>query len=274
MNKFKALHLFSFSLNRANGKENFGDMVGLYIVKRLSKRTIVEAKHPSMRRYKLFLKHYLTVGSILEVANQNSIIWGSGIIRKDDDIKCSKFLLVRGPHTRKRLLELNYKVPELFGDPAIILSDFYTIKRKQKPNFKVGIAPHYVDYEAVVNNVLSDKNISIIDLLTLEVESVIDAISECAIIFSSSLHGVIVAHSYGIPAIWVKFSNRLGGDNIKFFDYFESVGIFDYPEIKIAIQDVTLEYLLDYYKNNKEISLPTEEMINKRKVDIYQSCPF
>lgn len=265
------IHLYSFSLNRPDDKDNFGDLIGKYLIDKLTKRNIIEVKHPSMRRYKIFIKHYLTVGSILEVANKNSIIWGSGIIRQNDYIEKAKFLLVRGPYTRNRLLQLKYDVPERYGDPALILSDFYP--KKNNPKYKIGIAPHYIDYNLVINSV-ANTDLNVIDLLTVNVETVIDSLVDCSIIFSSSLHGIIVAHSYGIPAIWIQLSNNLGGDNIKFYDYFESVGIFNYPTIRVSNKNLKFDYLLKIFQNNRDISLPIQDMITLRKSDIYETCPF
>jgi hypothetical protein len=53
---------------------------------------------------------------------------------------------------------------------------------------------------------------------------VIDAIASCRAILSSSLHGIIAAHAYGVPATWVKPSDRPKGDGFKFLDYWASMG--------------------------------------------------
>jgi len=53
---------------------------------------------------------------------------------------------------------------------------------------------------------------------------VVDAINTCRYVASSSLHGLIVANAYGIPAVWTTFADTLAGDDTKFFDYYESVG--------------------------------------------------
>ncbi|PKP12504.1 MAG: polysaccharide pyruvyl transferase family protein [Bacteroidetes bacterium HGW-Bacteroidetes-3] len=267
-----AINLFWFSLNRDDGKENFGDLLSDYIIRKISNKKIIRVIHPSMRRYKYFLKHYLAVGSILEVANLNSIVWGSGLIRKNDLIKKAKFLAVRGPITRKRLLELGYKVPELYGDPAILLPQFYSNNPIKK--YKIGIIPHYVDYDIIKTSLTSNKHITIIDLLTNNVEKVIEEILECNYVISSSLHGLIVPHAYGIPALWVKFSDKLGGDNIKFYDYFESVNIIYNNEINLNTKQVELDFLLKLLNDNKEIILPTKKIIRQRKIDLLESNPF
>ncbi len=267
-----AINLFWFSLNRFDGKENFGDLLSDYIVRKISNKKIIRVIHPSMRRYKYFLKHYLGVGSILEVANLNSIIWGSGIIRKNDFIKKAKFLAVRGPLTRKRLIELGYTVPELYGDPAILLPQYYSNIPAKK--YKIGIIPHYADYEIVKTSLTSNRHITVIDLLTKNVEKVLDEILECDYIISSSLHGLIVPHAYGIPALWVKFSNNLGGDNIKFYDYFESVNIAYNQEFNINAKKIEMDIFLKLLRDNKEIILPTRDIIKQRQIDLFESNPF
>src|SRR5690606_2919216 len=55
--------------------------------------------------------------------------------------------------------------------------------------------------------------------------AVVDQIRACRVILSSSLHGLVVAHAYGIPAAWVQFSDKLSGDGSKFRDHAASIGV-------------------------------------------------
>lgn len=266
------IYLYWCNNHLKDGKENFGDLLPKYIIEKISKRKIIQVIHPSMRRYKHVLKHYLTIGSILEAANENSIVWGSGIIRENDFIKEAKFLAVRGPKTRKRLLELGYKVPEIYGDPAILLSDVYP--NKIEPKYELGIIPHYVDYESIQTVFKDDASVKVIDLTTTDVEKTLDEILECKAIISSSLHGVIVPHTYGIPALWVKFSDKLGGDNIKFFDYFESVNLHYSKIVEINSDQVHAALLKEILESNADLALPKKEVLTKIKNDLMKSNPF
>jgi len=54
------------------------------------------------------------------------------------------------------------------------------------------------------------------------VDSVVREIAACAVIASISLHGLVIADSFGIPASWFGLEPGLWGGSFKFQDY-ESV---------------------------------------------------
>jgi hypothetical protein len=68
------------------------------------------------------------------------------------------------------------------------------------------------------------------------IEKFVDEVNECEAILSSSLHGLIVSHAYGVPATWCDITNTkdsIAGDGTKFLDYMMSVGIKTKSPIKI-----------------------------------------
>ena len=172
----------------------------------------------------LDVDNYLCIGSIIESrCNSNSIVWGSGCISYDKPfIKPKKVLAVRGPLTRKRLLDAGVYCPEIYGDPALLLPQYYTPKSNKK--YKIGIIPHYVDKSCKAISIAKSMNVKIIDIQNYgDFTSVVEQVNECEFVFSSSLHGIIVSDAYGIPNAWVEFSNNIVGNRFKFYDYFLSV---------------------------------------------------
>src|SRR5690606_14193991 len=93
--------------------------------------------------------------------------------------------------------------------------------------YKTGLISHYVDIDETAAAAAQIPGLLHIPLLTDNIEQVIDQILSCERIVSSSLHGVIVAQSYGIPVLWWKYSDKLAGDDVKFHDYFESVSLYN-----------------------------------------------
>lgn len=267
-----AIKLFWWQEKRKDGRENYGDLMSKYIVEKISNKKVSTVPHPSKFLYKYFFKHYISIGSIISSTNKNSIVWGSGIIKKDDLIGGGKFIAVRGPKTRERILNLGFSCPEIYGDPALILPNLYNPLVSKK--YKIGIIPHYVDYKLVTEQLKNESDIVIIDLLTHSVEQTTKLILQCDCIISSSLHGVIVAHAYKIPALWIKFSNKLFGDDIKFYDYFESVGLKYEKELYLEPHNISIRMLESYLNDNKNILLANEELLNLRKEQLIQSCPF
>lgn len=268
----KTIKLFWWSETRLMGKckENYGDLVGKYIVEAISGKN-AKFTRPYKQKWRHQLNSsviYVTAGSILAHVNEYCIVWGSGIINKNQVVKPARFLSVRGPQTRQRLLEQGYSVPENYGDPALLLPKYYHPKIEKK--HKLGIIPHYTDYKWVTEN-YGDKHIKIIDLMTNSIEETTKEILECERIISSSLHGLIVAHAYGIPAVWIKFSEKLFGDDIKFYDYFESVKLKNYePLLKL---DIANNKKMDTIFKSYPV-LPQTTNIKKCQDDLLKVCPF
>lgn len=173
---------------------------------------------------------FMSVGSVLAFSQKNFIVWGSGIISKQDRFDGGNIKAVRGQKTIDHLRQLGVPVPNVVGDPAILLPLIYPSNVEQK--FRIGIIPHYVDYDKVKATTSTSSDVVIIDLTNPDIEYNLDLINSCKSIISSSLHGIIVSHAYNIPSVWCRFSDDLYGDDIKFQDYYNSIGIdFIEPEI-------------------------------------------
>lgn len=247
-------------------KENYGDLLGKYLAEKISGKQVVFTKPKDFTLLDFFSPIYVTIGSILGNVNHKCIVWGSGIITKNQEVKKAKeFLAVRGPQTRFRLLELGYQVPEVYGDPALLLPDFYNpIIEKE---FEIGIVPHYVDYEQV-KMLFQDRNdVFIVDLMTNDIETTTMDFLKCRKIVSSSLHGLIISHTYGIPAIWQKFSDKVYGDDIKFQDYFESVQM-EFYQPMLFNKDNLNELFVSFPV------LPKKEVVQNLKKGLMEVCPF
>jgi hypothetical protein len=249
--------------------DNFGDLVGPYIVKKITGKNIYFI-HPKKRKWhQLFTRVFVTAGSILPQIDKNCVVWGAGIIEKTIIISKAQFLAVRGPITREVLIKQGCIVPEVYGDPAILLPKFYNPQKTK--TYKTGIIPHYVDYELVFNWYKDNPNFKIINLLNSSVEQVIDEICMCEKIISSSLHGIIVSHSYNIPALWVKFSDKIFGDDTKFYDYFESVELFNILPVKVN-NALTLSEWEDMHKKDANFIPPKVLELLQNK--LLEACPF
>jgi pyruvyltransferase len=199
---------------------NFGDLVGPYLYQRLTGENAIFRVPDGLSRRSV----YVTAGSIMTLVEGNAIVWGSGIMSRSATFPAPwRTLAVRGPRTRDRFRELGYPCPDVFGDPAILLPRVYQPPRRDLTH-QVGVIPHYHDFSEVRGWFAHDPTIKVIDV-THPVDQVIDQITSCARTASSSLHGLIVSNAYDVPSAWVRFSDRLGGDGIKFLDYYASGGV-------------------------------------------------
>jgi hypothetical protein len=266
------IYVYWWTIAIEGGCDNYGDILAPFIAQELSGKKVVKVSHPMNRWFNRFIRHYVTVGSIISTASKNSRVWGSGIMSIGNSIRPAKFFAVRGPHTRKRILELGYNCPAIYGDPALILP--MIIPNTVVKKFEIGIIPHYVDYEEIFAKFEANPTVKVIKLMTNDIVKTTKEILECEQIISSSLHGVIVSHAYTIPALWVKFSDKLAGDNIKFYDYFESLGIKYYQEFYKNPLETHLPEYYNLLKENEKILLPSANILQEIQIGLLKSCPF
>ncbi len=271
MSQHKKIPLFYWSEIKFifKKKENYGDLLSKYLVEKISGKGIKWVHPKKQPWYKWDKTNYVTIGSILHHASIDSIVWGSGIIDMEQHITKADYRAVRGPQTRKFLLDLSYECPEVYGDPALLLPKYYHPEVEKK--YKLGVIPHYHDFKFVLENYRNDPEILVIDLMTLDVEEVTREIMSCEKTISSSLHGVIVSHAYEIPSIWVEFSDKIFGDGIKYRDYLESLEI---PFYQAAFLDrkLTLKEIENLFE--KYPGLPEKGKVEKLCEGLMRVCPF
>ncbi len=281
---------------RGKDYTNFGDELSPYIISRIYNVRIVAKENKAkgflflniyrvsnliiklknkIRTQKTSLKIYtpkkhLSIGSIIGYSKPNYNIWGSGIISRTDFIEGGTFYAVRGFKTIARLKELGLKAPSVVGDPALLLPLVYNTKTEKK--YKLGIIPHYIDYKLIKNNIVN-KDVLIIDFKNCEIEHVIRQILSCETVISSSLHGIIVSHAYDIPALWFKFSNNLFGDDIKFYDYFSSVEIYEYEPFYLNFEKFNIDSIVEIIKSNNSINKINIDIFNLQ-INLIKSAPF
>lgn len=252
----KRIHAFWCTIP---SRPNFGDGLTPWLIRRLT------GQHPSFVRPEDPRQKYLVTGSIVSYARENCSVWGCGILSQNDFISpAAKLLAVRGPLTRARALECGAECPAVYGDPALLLPRLYS-PRPNDRRFTCGLIPHFSDMPRMNGACRSSSTLRLIDIQD-PIEEVIDQIVSCEFVASSSLHGIITSHAFGIPAVWVKFRNLPSGDDSKFHDYFQSIGQASAPDpVWLEYSRVDPEYLAQWL---------TPPPVNLDLEPLWQACPF
>jgi pyruvyltransferase len=207
------------------------------------------------------------IGSILNWCDQTCIAWGPGLASATDAVHPDADLrVVRGPLSRDRAMSFGNKSSPALGDPVLLLPRVFrpTVEKKHC----LGIIPHYVD-QAIVHPYRRHR---LSDTLVINVfdtpENVVRAVLSCERILSSSLHGIIAAHAYGVPAAWVTFGGPIGGDGMKYRDYFAAAGL----RIDDAVDCSATVVLQELENRAKDIDYTLPKV--DRTAELIQSAPF
>lgn len=194
--------------------ENFGDILSLKLVERIVDGTV--------RIYKLGQKtekKMLASGSLLYFANDHDVIWGTGyndkVKKKDFKFTTLDVRAVRGPLTKKFLWE-NFRIqcPETYGDPALLIPYFFPeFTRKKNPRYDYIIIPHYSE-----ENLFLKEEWENVVYSTEPWQEVLSKILDSRFVITSSLHAIILAEAYGIPARLLVISKN--EPLFKYYDYY------------------------------------------------------
>jgi hypothetical protein len=169
-----------------------------------------------------------SVGSVLEHIPPRwpGYIIGSGKLYENSRLHLHtgtmKILALRGPLTARQCPSGDYAL----GDPGLLAPDLLDDPEPEKL-YALGIVPHWSDrlleHRAEFYDSAWTTKVIHADRPAMDV---IRDISHCHKIVTSSLHGMILADSFGIPRRLERvptWDAREGGD-FKFRDYLESVG--------------------------------------------------
>lgn len=196
-----------------NIEKNFGDNLTSFFLK---------------TKYNInYNNEFLGIGSHLQSIDPEykNLIWSTGFLFPTQRIKTEP-VAVRGYETLK-MFDCEKK-DVVVGDGGVITSLIYTPKIEKR--YILGIVPHYLDYpELKTDEEKYDIFKSQVLLINVcdDVDKVINQIASCNYISSSSLHGAVVADSFGIPnMIFCMKSSKecifTYQNGFKFTDYYSS----------------------------------------------------
>ena len=225
LNELKA-PVFSAYWWKGQGYKNLGDELARIIPERLFGMKI---EHSGLSEATL-----LSVGSVLgwvwdsDLSRKNNSplhVVGSGFMSFDtrpQPLDFVKIHSVRG-HLSKNMLGKEDSWGVGVGDPGILASRIVK-KRQDAPKYPIGVVLHHKKSEDVgVMEKLGHLPVRFIDIRTDDIDLFCKEIQECEIVLSQSLHGLIIADSFGIPNAWLFLGNLHSGGDFKFFDYFSTI---------------------------------------------------
>jgi pyruvyltransferase len=214
---------------------NFGDRMAADIVQAVSKRRVERASP--------FEAELFATGSIVTAAMRGAgprrkagrpVVWGSGLmgaVPADIAARRVDYVAVRGPLTQA-LLDLG---PLPLGDPGLLAVDLFAAPARGET---IGIVLHHSQKPdpLLKGRLQASGPYLFIDPTDPDHLGVIRQIAACRHVFSSSLHGLIVADAFGVPNTWLDATGIHHSAAFKFHDY--ALSIRRLLNIPVALQDI------------------------------------
>ena len=223
---------------KPTGSINFGDEIGPLIVDRLSElygNNLVVKATTSKTHSKI-----LAVGSVLHEAQHNDVVWGVGVNSKNRLTLPRNsnlvFRAVRGPLTRKLVVDSGFSCPPIFGDPGLLFPLLFDkeirLRRSELERSASELGMSMPD-TVVIPNINDDRFLPdfcvgesasssyMIVKPNLDPITVAAYISASKRVISSSLHGIVFAEAYGRSTYRMTSQYE---PEFKYNDYYEGTG--------------------------------------------------
>ena len=205
---------------------NFGDELSKFVAQKLVNEDVydlvfnqhmIKNKNNEIKTKKIDY-NIVIIGSYIHQAVDNSYIYGSGI-RTDPPIegipgktthryKNLNVCALRGPNSRKFLKNRLHKndIPEIYGDPGLLVKKLHSQSHQnvEELNDKTCLVAHKSNLENYLNKFRNNNLPKFIDYIINPLDKwqkVVNEISSCKIIISSSLHGLIISDAYNVPNV-------------------------------------------------------------------------
>lgn len=200
-------------------RANLGDYLATVIFQWMLERKQILSLHTKETT------NLMTVGSLIGMGNFDATIWGTGIHCFETAkavMMHSKYVhydirAVRGPITKEILRTAGYSVKDCFeGDPAVLMPFIYAQEKPVK-KYNCSIVHHLSSKKDDI-----DKDLHTISISTTDYQQFISELQASQRVISSSLHGIILAESYGVPAIFL--NSGMDNELLKYYDWYFSTG--------------------------------------------------
>lgn len=242
-------------------KLNLGDTLSPVIV-----GWMLERKGLSLSTPVGTTKHLLALGSLLGRGVFDATVWGTGILetstlsrlKHQKGVRTYDIRAVRGPKTREMLLKYGFPCPATYGDPAVLLPRMVSASLRRGPasSGPVGVIFHRT---TDLSNMTLPSYCKRISIETADYRGFIEQLTSCSRIVSESLHGVILAEAFGVPARAFFVGTRVSSCLFKYEDWYASTArpqstfahsleeVLDVPSLALPELDSMAKTLMDAF---------------------------
>lgn len=208
--RISGVDCFRWAPDGESARVNFGDEFAETIV-----RAMVESAGIDPHADPRSGRRVLSVGSVLHFAEQGDVVWGSGIngkVFRQSYPSTLDVRAVRGPLTRAALLAHGIAVPEVYGDPALLLAHLFPEVRDLDRDTDVVVVPNLNELDRFGPDIVSPIG---------DAFEVVRSIARARFVTGTSLHALIVADALGIPSRPIAPGAE---DAFKYVDYYLGTG--------------------------------------------------